>query len=75
MKGFDYFDRNRDQEVFRVNKDGQEVDTEIMSGTVTIDGALAAKESVTQDFTLFQNNPNPFSENTKIVRRAKFLKN
>ena len=41
-------------------------DLEIEAGIVTIDGVNASKETVTQDFTLYQNNPNPFSTETNI---------
>lgn len=49
-----------------VNAAGQEVDIDINVGVVTIDGVNASEESVTQDFTLFQNNPNPFTDLTNI---------
>lgn len=38
----------------------------INNGLVTISGTSATKESVTSDFTLFQNNPNPFIEQTYL---------
>ena len=49
-----------------VDADGVEVTANVLSGRVTIDGVNASKESVTQDFTLFQNNPNPFRTETNI---------
>ncbi len=49
-----------------VDKDGQEVDLEINVGTVTISGSTAASETVTQDFTFYQNHPNPFTDQTNI---------
>lgn len=45
----------------------QEVDVDIDNGKVTISGISAAEESFTEDFTLFQNSPNPFSEITYIT--------
>jgi hypothetical protein len=39
---------------------------QIDNGTVTIEGPNSSKESVTQDFVLFQNSPNPFTEITYI---------
>ncbi|MFT5911340.1 MAG: hypothetical protein ACI9XO_002870 [Paraglaciecola sp.] len=38
---------------------------EINNGTVTV-GTNSTSESETQDFTLFQNNPNPFNKETNI---------
>ena len=49
-----------------VNAEGVEVSALIQSGRVTIDGVNASKETITQDFTLFQNNPNPFRTETNI---------
>ncbi|GEM_PF-1833141 len=44
----------------------QEVGVAIDNGKVTISGVNATEESLTEDFTLFQNSPNPFSEITYI---------
>lgn len=44
----------------------QEVGVNIDNGKVTINGVSASEESFTEDFTLFQNSPNPFSEITYI---------
>lgn len=44
----------------------QEVNADIDNGKVTINGVSASEESFTNDFTLFQNSPNPFSEITYI---------
>lgn len=44
----------------------QEVDANIDNGKVTINGVNASQESFTEDFTLFQNSPNPFTELTYI---------
>ena len=49
-----------------VNKDGIALDVEIDPGCVTIDGVNASRETITQDFTLFQNSPNPFTTETNI---------
>jgi hypothetical protein len=49
-----------------IDEGDMEVPVNITSGTVTIDGVNASKETVTQDFTLFQNNPNPFRTQTNI---------
>ncbi len=49
-----------------VNTSGQEVELDINAGLVTIDGTTSTKESVTQEFTLFQNSPNPFTDLTNI---------
>ncbi len=45
----------------------QEVGVNIDNGKVTISGVNATEESLTEDFTLFQNSPNPFSEITYIT--------
>ena len=42
------------------------VDVAIDNGKVTISGVNASEETLTEDFTLFQNSPNPFSEITYI---------
>lgn len=42
------------------------LDVVINNGMVTISGTNATRESATNDFTLFQNNPNPFVEMTYI---------
>lgn len=39
----------------------------VNNGTITIEGANAGTETVTQDFILFQNSPNPFKEITYIT--------
>lgn len=44
----------------------QEVSVDIDNGKVTISGVNASTETLTEDFTLFQNSPNPFSEITYI---------
>ncbi|MBI1225125.1 MAG: T9SS type A sorting domain-containing protein [Bacteroidetes bacterium] len=44
----------------------QEVAVNIDNGKVTISGTSASEETYTEDFTLFQNSPNPFSEITYI---------
>ncbi len=44
----------------------QEVGVNIENGKITISGVNAAEETFTEDFTLFQNSPNPFSETTYI---------
>jgi hypothetical protein len=36
------------------------------SGTITVGGPNSSKETLTNDFVLFQNNPNPFLEMTYI---------
>ena len=36
------------------------------SGKVTIDGVSASSETITSEFTLFQNSPNPFRTQTNI---------
>ena len=38
----------------------------IDNGTITIEGPNASTETITQDFVLFQNSPNPFKEVTYI---------
>lgn len=38
----------------------------VNNGTVTIEGANASNETITQDFILFQNSPNPFTDITYI---------
>ena len=49
-----------------VNKDSEELEVTFEPGQVTIDGVSAARETITQDFTLFQNNPNPFTTTTNL---------
>lgn len=49
-----------------VNTDGVELGVEIDPGVVTIDGVNASKETITEEFTLFQNSPNPFTTTTNI---------
>ena len=44
----------------------QEIGVAIDNGKVTISGVNASEETLTEDFTLFQNSPNPFSEITYI---------
>lgn len=44
----------------------QEIGVNIDNGKVTISGVNASEETFTEDFTLFQNSPNPFSEITYI---------
>ncbi len=48
------------------DENDMEVPVEITSGTVTIDGVNASTESITRDFTLYQNSPNPFRTQTNI---------
>jgi hypothetical protein len=52
--------------ILEVNTLSGTLDLNVMSGIITIDGTNAASEIVTQDFTLFQNSPNPFSDMTVI---------
>jgi hypothetical protein len=40
--------------------------TNIETGTITVNGPNAAHETKTEAFTLFQNSPNPFSDETFI---------
>ncbi len=49
-----------------IGSEGQEIDFNIDNGKVTIAGVSASEESVTEDFILFQNSPNPFTETTYI---------
>lgn len=50
----------------QIGSAGQEIGYNIDNGKVTISGATASEETVTDDFTLFQNSPNPFQEITYI---------
>jgi hypothetical protein len=47
----------------------QQIGVNIENSLVTIDGTSATKESITEDFILFQNSPNPFTEITYISFR------
>jgi len=42
------------------------VDVNIENGKISISGVNATEETFTEDFTLFQNSPNPFTETTYI---------
>ncbi len=52
--------------VIEIANYNQEVGVNIENGKVTISGVNASEETFTEDFTLFQNSPNPFSEITYI---------
>ena len=49
------------------NFSSQTLDVDIDNGKVTVSGVNASEESLTEDFTLFQNSPNPFTEITYIT--------
>lgn len=53
-----------------VNLDGV-VEVVVDNGNVTIENSSASFETVTDDFVLFQNSPNPFTEVTYIVFNLK----
>lgn len=42
------------------------IEVKLDPGTITIAGPNATEETITSDFTLFQNNPNPFNDLTNI---------
>ena len=44
-----------------------EISANIQTGTITMAGANAASESLTNDFVLHQNSPNPFADVTNIT--------
>ncbi len=48
------------------NLAGQILAVNVVTGTITIGAPLAAGETHTSDFTLFQNSPNPFMSVTNI---------
>ncbi len=52
-------------EVVNVNSDI--IPFQVDNGTITIQGPNNSKETITQDFVLFQNSPNPFKEITYIT--------
>lgn len=58
--------------VIEIANFNQQVAVAIDNGKVTIAGVSAAQESLTEDFTLFQNSPNPFSEITYISFNLNF---
>ncbi|MEO1261943.1 MAG: T9SS type A sorting domain-containing protein [Bacteroidota bacterium] len=49
-----------------VNADSEQFEVNFNFGQVTIDGINSSRETITQDFTLFQNNPNPFTTTTNL---------
>ncbi len=50
-----------------VSNFNQVIPVEIDNGKVTISGVNASSETITEDFILFQNSPNPFTETTYIT--------
>ncbi len=52
--------------IVEVSNFNEVIDVAIDNGKVTISGVNASEETLTEDFTLFQNSPNPFTELTYI---------